>query len=210
MVKWIVVMKIQPSICLNDWGKPRKKPQSGWLAPGFEPGTSRMRVSCVTTEPPRSVSILCCSREKRGNQRKNAPNGAQKRLIFLKRKDSDRKGGLPATSTSCPGHLSRKFLTSAFTFPWRYKNYSAEHIHVFQHTYPQTHSITLSLTHTHMDMYKNRLICAAEEFLELYGKVEAVVRNYLLRWSGYLFAVPNTHLFDLYFFFKHITLFMLR
>ena len=32
-----------------------KKPQSGWSAPGFEPGTSRMRVSCVTTEPPRSV-----------------------------------------------------------------------------------------------------------------------------------------------------------
>ena len=30
-------------------------PQSGWSAPGFEPGTSRMRVSCVTTEPPRSV-----------------------------------------------------------------------------------------------------------------------------------------------------------
>ena len=24
MVKWIVVMKIQPSICLDDWGKPRK------------------------------------------------------------------------------------------------------------------------------------------------------------------------------------------
>ena len=24
--KWIVVIKIQPSICLDDWGKPRKKP----------------------------------------------------------------------------------------------------------------------------------------------------------------------------------------
>ena len=34
-----------------------KKPQSGWPAPGFEPGTSRMRVSCVTTEPPRSVNM---------------------------------------------------------------------------------------------------------------------------------------------------------
>ena len=55
MVKWIVVMKIQPSICLDEWGKPRKKPQSGWSAPAFKPGTSRMRVSCVTTEPPRSV-----------------------------------------------------------------------------------------------------------------------------------------------------------
>ena len=35
--------------------KTTKKPQSGWSAPGLEPGTSRMRVSCVTTEPPRSV-----------------------------------------------------------------------------------------------------------------------------------------------------------
>ena len=26
MVKWIVVMKIQPSICLDDWGKPWKNP----------------------------------------------------------------------------------------------------------------------------------------------------------------------------------------
>ena len=26
MVKWIVVMTIQPSICLDDWGKPRKNP----------------------------------------------------------------------------------------------------------------------------------------------------------------------------------------
>ena len=26
MVKWIVVMKIQPSICLDDVGKPRKNP----------------------------------------------------------------------------------------------------------------------------------------------------------------------------------------
>ena len=57
MVKWIVVMKIQPSICLDDWGKPRKKPQSGWSAPGFERGTSWMRVSCVTMEPPRSVKL---------------------------------------------------------------------------------------------------------------------------------------------------------
>ena len=35
-----------------------KKPQSVWSAPGFEPATSRMRVSCVTTEPPRSVVIF--------------------------------------------------------------------------------------------------------------------------------------------------------
>ena len=32
---------------------------------------------------------------------------------------------------------------------------------------------------------------SAEEFLELYGKVEAVDRNCLLRWSGHLFEVRN-------------------
>ena len=53
-------------------------------------------------------------------------------------------------------------------------------------------------------------ICSAEEFLELYGNVEAVVRNCVLRWSGHLFEVPSTHLFDQCFCFKHITLFMLR
>ena len=35
-----------------------EKTQSGWSVPGFEPGTSRMRVSCVTTEPPRSVTYF--------------------------------------------------------------------------------------------------------------------------------------------------------
>ena len=50
-------------------------------------------------------------------------------------------------------------------------------------------------------------ICTAEELLQLYGKVEAVVGNCLLRWSGHLFEVPSTHLFDQCFCFKHITLF---
>ena len=48
-------------------------------------------------------------------------------------------------------------------------------------------------------------ICSAEEFLELYGKVDAVVRNCLLRWSGHLFEVPSKHLFDQCFCFKHIS-----
>ena len=38
--------------------KTTKNPQSGLSAPGFEPGTSRMRVCCVTTDPPRSVGSL--------------------------------------------------------------------------------------------------------------------------------------------------------
>ena len=35
------------------------KPQPGWSVTGFEPGTLRMRVSCFTTEPPRSVIFVC-------------------------------------------------------------------------------------------------------------------------------------------------------
>ena len=50
-------------------------------------------------------------------------------------------------------------------------------------------------------------LCSAEEFLELYGKVEAVVRNCLLRWSGHLVEVAGTPLFDQSFCFKHISLF---
>ena len=53
-------------------------------------------------------------------------------------------------------------------------------------------------------------ICSAEKFFELYGKVEAVVRSFLLRSSGHLFEVPSTHLFDQCFCFRYITLFMLR
>ena len=37
--------------------KTTKKPQSGWSAPGFEPGNPRIRVSYVTTEPPRSIQM---------------------------------------------------------------------------------------------------------------------------------------------------------
>ena len=32
------------------------KSQSGWLGPGFELGTSQIRVQCVTTAPPHSVA----------------------------------------------------------------------------------------------------------------------------------------------------------
>ena len=58
-----------------------------------------------------------------------------------------------------------------------------------------------------MSLVDKAWICSAEEFLELYGKVEAVVRNCLLRWSGHIFEVPSIHLFDHCFCFKHITLF---
>ena len=74
-----------------------------------------------------------------------------------------------------------------------------------QHTL--THIHTHTLTHAPRNMYKKAWICSAEEFLELYGKVEAMVRNCLLRWSGHLFEVPSTHIFDQCFCFKHISLF---
>ena len=89
------------------------------------------------------------------------------------------------------------------------------HHHKQTHSHRQTHTHTLTHkhtrwrthTHAHRDMYNKAWICSAEEFLELYGKVEAVVRNCLLRWSGHLFEVSCTHLFDQCFCFKHISLF---
>ena len=48
-----------------------EKPQSGWSEPGFEPGNSRMRVSCVTTEPPRSVSLMLLGFKYAINAKKN-------------------------------------------------------------------------------------------------------------------------------------------
>ena len=64
--------------------------------------------------------------------------------------------------------------------------------------------VSLFVVVSHVD---KAWICSAEEFLELYGQVEAVVRNCLLRWSGHLFEVPSTHLFNQCFCFKHISLF---
>ena len=56
---WMTI-KLKVTQHLPCWvRKTTKKPQSGWSAPGFEPGTSRMRVSCVTTEPPCSVVLYC-------------------------------------------------------------------------------------------------------------------------------------------------------
>ena len=55
------------------------------------------------------------------------------------------------------------------------------------------------------DMYKKAWICWTEEFLELHGKVEAVVRNCLLRWSGHHVEVAGTPLFDQSFCYKHIS-----
>ena len=54
----------------------------------------------------------------------------KKRVISLKQKDWS-NSGVPATSTRCPDHLSREFLTTASTFPYSTKNSSVERIHAF-------------------------------------------------------------------------------
>ena len=65
--------------------KTTKKPQSGWSAPGFEPGTSQMRVSCITTEPPRlwdpfrSFKVCLDAKERlRGGKQRKIPQSLLK------------------------------------------------------------------------------------------------------------------------------------
>ena len=58
--------------------------------------------------------------------------------------------GVPATSNRCPDHLSRQFLTTASTFPYRSKNSSAEHIHAL------STCLTLTNTLTHIDKQTNK------------------------------------------------------
>ena len=54
MAKWIVVMKIQPTIFLDD-REAMIKSQPDWLGPGVELGISQIRVQCVATAPTNSV-----------------------------------------------------------------------------------------------------------------------------------------------------------
>ena len=122
----------------------------------------------------------------------------------------------PLTSIRCSDHLSRQFLTTASTFPYSSKNSSALQTHSHRQTHTQTHTHTHTharahaRTRTHRDMYKKREYVRLRNFLELYGKVETMVRNCLLRWSGHLVEVAGTPLFDQSFSFKHISLFVHR
>ena len=70
-----------------------------------------------------------------------------KRLICLKQKN-DRKKWVPVASTSCPHHLSTKFLTTSSTFPCISKNSSAENIHILSTRLTLTNTITHTLTHS--------------------------------------------------------------
>ena len=142
-----------------------------------------------------------------------------KKQIRLKQKDWS-KTGVPATSTMYSDQLSRQFLITAHTFSYSSKKslsrtYShftnMPHPYNHTHSHRQTHTLTLTRTHTltHIETCIKAWICSAEEFLELYGKVEAVIRNCLLRWSGHLVEVAGTlPFFDQSFCFKQISLFL--
>ena len=64
--------------------------------------------------------------------------------------------------------------------------YSLTHSPIHSLTQSFTHSLTHTLIHTHAqkEMHKEAWICSTEEFLELHGKVENVVRNCLMKWLG--------------------------
>ena len=53
MVKWIVVMKIKSSICLDDWGKPRKNPSQV----GRHRDSNQGPPECESRALPRSHSL---------------------------------------------------------------------------------------------------------------------------------------------------------
>ena len=138
---------------------------------------------------------------------------------------------VPATSNRSSDHHSREFLTNDSNFPYSSKNSSVEHIHAFLYIslcawvlvcvsvtvceyacvcmcvcvcVRLWEWVSVFVMISHVD---KAWICSAEEFLELCGKVEAVVRNCLLRWSGHLVEVVGIPLFDQCFCFKHISLF---
>ena len=134
------------------------------------------------------------------------------------------KMGVPANWTRCPDHLSRQFLTTASTFPYSSKYSSAEHIRAFYTCLcvrASAHAcvcvcewvrvcvcVCLSMWMSVFIRVRHvgkMWICSAEELLELCGKVEAVIRNCLLRWSEHLVEVAGIPPppFDQYFCLKH-------
>ena len=91
--------------------------------------------------------------------------------------------------------------------------YPYSHTHSHRLTHTLTHWLIHSHTHARTRKRAHTETCIKSVSMFGWGifgavwKVEAVVRNCLLRWSGHLVEVPSTHLFDQSFFFKHISLF---
>ena len=109
----------------------------------------------------------------------------------------------------------------ASTFPYSSKNSSAKHIHAFLIQIPVCISVSVCVNVSDcVCAYVSEWVCLwwwvmlkheyvwLRNFLEMYGKVEAVVRNSLLRWLGHLFEVTVTRLFDQSFCLKCISLFL--
>ena len=97
---------------------------------------------------------------------------------------------VPATSTRCPDHLSRQFLTTASTFPYSSKNSSAEHLRFLYMSLCAWVCVNESVIERERErvcvclfmwvsVYRRVRhvgkvwICSADEFLELCGKIEA-------------------------------------
>ena len=135
--------------------------------------------------------------------------------MCLKQKDWSKRG-VPATSTRCPDHLSRQFLTAPkITQP---NIFTFLHVSVCVSLFVCVCvcvcvSVCMCLSMWVSVFIRVRhvgkvCISSAEEFLVLCGKVEAVTRNCLLRWSEHLVEVDGTPLFfDQSFCFKRISSF---
>ena len=84
------------------------------------------------------------------------------------------------------------------------QNSSAEHIHAFYTCLCVFVSVYVCLCEWVCLLRVRHVgkvwICSAEEFLELYGKVEAIIRNCLLRWSEHLVEVAFRSVFFFFFF----------
>ena len=151
----------------------------------------RCRDTSVQSFPTSARTIFGVVMKRRVPAEKCSYRSIIKSYLF-KAKDWSKRW-VPATSNRCPDHLSRQFLTTASTFPYSSKNLSAEHITLF-YTHPCVHehewvSESVFVMVSHVD---KAWICWDQKFLELYRKVEAAVRNCLLRLSGHLVEVAGT------------------
>ena len=143
--------------------------------------------------------------------------GAKKANVFKAKNWSKRGYQLPqpgaliisadnSWSPPLPFHTALKFLNRTYShftnMPHPYK-----HITILD---KRTHIHTQTHCHAHRDMYKQCEYVRLRNFWSCIGKVEAVVRNCLLRWSGHLVEVAGTHLFDQPFAFNKLAFSLLR
>ena len=140
-----------------------------------------------------------------------------KKQIRLKQKDWS-KTGVPATSTRYSDHLSSQFLITASTFPYSYKNSSAEHIHTLPTCLTLiitlTHIVKHTHTHTHTHSLMHTETCIKSVNMFGWGIFGAIWngRGAAQELSAEVIRAPgwgswNPPLFDQSFCFIHISLF---